>query len=241
MRSLFCLLFAALPFGLYAQGCCPPTTAPTEPEAFFRTYVEGEQDVYKVRLRATMNSLPLDLRLNMTHLVKKLYENGDADFEVTMKDAKLKSLIGEVKVPVPEKQSIRFDKQGMPLSHSGATIKGVNLDFIHYLDILVSTAPSVGESYNIEYTHPTEPEKTVKGTWKVDRLDGDIARVSCMLDVGGLSGKPMKIVSTMLLNITNLKAEKIDGQASNVPGVPSGDVKFTLERVKPAEKEKSGD
>lgn len=203
---------------------------------FERKFKEGDKDSYKLAMSMNMNGGEVNVTMKTSQLVKKVYENGDADVETTTSDLKV-NFNGQEMSPPPQKpRTMRINKNGMPVNaQSSAGQRGMNMNFMRYATVWGSQGLKVGETVNIDEKDANNPKNTVKGTVRLESISDGVAKLITNLDVTTDEiAKPMKIAATILLEAGSSKMNKITGTMSGISaqGMEIEAIQFTMERVK---------
>ena len=200
---------------------------------FSRHLKEGDQDTYKLHVSGNMQAGDLDFTMKMVQLVKKVYDNGDADLDTTTPDFHITMNGNEVPAPpIPEK-TIKVDKNGVPKeAPEGAQSR---MEFMRYMAGFYDKDLKVGDTVTIDHTDPKDSKNKMTGTVKLDSVTDGVAKLLInVTTTSSDSDTPSKIVATMYINVATSKMSKIDGTVDSMPiqpGIVLSDVKITMERL----------
>lgn len=202
-------------------------------------YKEGDKDTYVFNITATTQMGAADVNMTMNQLVKKVYENGDADIESTYTEFKILFNGNEIPVPTPPTATSRFSKSGLPISTSqkGGMMGGMS--FMKYSTMMFDKPMTVGQVIPIDEKDPKDGT-TVKGTVKVDSVADGVAKLISHMEITPAKAeKPMKLDVTTYLDVATAKPNRLEGTATDLPadvagsgGPPVESVKFVMERKK---------
>ena len=204
---------------------------------FVRTYKEGDKDSYKLSMQMSMQGGSADMTMKMTSLVKKVYENGDADIESSVSDMKITFNGQTMSPPAQPPTTTKVNKSGMPVAGSTARGRGMSGDFLRYATFLGEKGIKVGETIDIDQAETADSKTRIKGTLKLESLEEGVAKLIGKFDIWTpeAGDKPMKVASTSWVDVSTAKPNKVEGTISNVsagPGMELDAIQFTMERLK---------
>ncbi|MCZ7580213.1 MAG: hypothetical protein M5U21_05260 [Fimbriimonadaceae bacterium] len=191
---------------------------------FERKYVEGEKEAFKLTLSMESNFGSIDILMNQNAVVKKVYENGDADLETIISGMKVAMNGQEMPTPAQDVTMMtKVSKSGAILSAggmSGGSGMGMNLGFMRFATAGMDKPLTVGQTYDIDYKDPANPKQSVKGTVKLESITEGKAKLLSKLALVTTEGQPpMDVNMTTFVEVSSSKLIKLEGTASNVPGM----------------------
>lgn len=216
--------------------------AAQSPVSLERKYKVGETDNYKMNVDVSMSMGAVQVSMDMSQVVKKTYDNGDADIETTIKNMKI--MFGGQEIPSPADSEPpamleRYNKYGAQVSTSKADTSGnpmaQMMNFSKFSSFLPVGGLEVGKVYPID-TKTEKGKQEAKGTVKVESIADGVAKFLADMDVN-VEGqdKPLKIKSTSLIDVATSKPNKVEGTVTGIPseqGMEIEQVKFIMERLK---------
>jgi len=213
--------------------------------SFAKKYKEGDKDAYNYKLSLEGGPGSIDVMFVFTNLVKKTYDNGDADIETEVSNMKVLFNGNEMPTPPAQqtstKRSQRVNKFGQFVASDETNSGGggrMSVNFLQFVGAGIERPLKVGETVNVDYKDPKDAKRTAKGTVKLDSIAGGLAKVIANLDITTpemQSDKPVKLAINATFDTATTKLEKADGTASNLPSQGAVDIKamqFSLERIK---------
>ncbi|HMS53878.1 MAG TPA: hypothetical protein PKA27_00630 [Fimbriimonadaceae bacterium] len=217
--------------------------AAQSPVSMERKYKVGETDEYKMKVDVSMSMGAVEVSMGMTQVVKKVYDNGDADIETTLKDMKI--MFGGQEIPSPGDTAPpvvmeRYNKQGVQVGKSSSAGGAGNpmaqmMNFSKFSSFIPVGGLEVGKSYPVD-TKDDKGKQEAKGTIKVESIAEGVAKFLADLDVTVEgSDKPLKVKTTSMVDVSSSKPNKVEGVVTNLPsqdGMEIESVKFVMERVK---------
>jgi len=207
---------------------------------FERAFKEGDKDTFRMSAVATTPMGAAEMNMVMSQIVKKIYENGDADIESSVSEMKI--TFNGMELPegagpgAPKPTIQRVSKSGVPVSgRSGGGMMG--MDFTRYAGMMLDKPLEIGKVYPIEQKDEKNPNSKVEGTVKLDSVTEGVAKLITDLKVFSAQNqaKPMKVSLVSLIDVASSKPNKIDGTVSDLPeqgGMPIEGVKFSMTRLK---------
>ncbi|MCH8274567.1 MAG: hypothetical protein IH851_07240 [Armatimonadetes bacterium] len=205
-----------------------------------RVYKTGDMDSYSFALAMTTGGGSVDLSMKVTHIVKKVDEDGVADVEMQFADLAVVFNDQEMNPPAPPSLTLRVTKHGLPVGQKLARGQGqsMNLVFLRYLSLVPDQAVKVGEKVDMNFTDPENSKTRVTGDFSVESVRrGEAKTVSHLeISVDGM-GQVMRMVRTAWFDVKTGKLKRAEGTVSNLAGGPEGlgavdAIQFTYERAK---------
>jgi hypothetical protein len=219
------LLFAAL-----VAGASIASAQTFKPE---HKYVEGDKDTYAMKVNATSSMGEVQITMDMTQSVKKVYENGDADIESNMSNMVVDFPGGQMHPNQKNKPTVvRYTKFGVPVTPPEGRAAGVN--FSQFGSYFGDKELKVGETYTIEQSDAKNPKNHSKGTVKLLSVENEKAKIAISVDnyIEG-ADKPMHVDGTVTVNASNGKLIRFEGKAKDLPGsqaMPVTAADFVMEK-----------
>lgn len=213
-RTIF-LSLAALTTLALAQDAFSPA----------RTYASGEKDVYGLSLKIDAGQYDIAIAGKITYLVKKTFENGDADMQSQTSDMVISVMGQDTKQPSGDPRVVRYNKYGAPIEKGTPKEERQPL-FMNFLTYRPGQSMKVGETVKISEILDDENKTEVKGTAKLESLTDGIAKISSSLDiVQKKDKKPSHIDSTGYYDAKTSKLNRTEAKVTNVdpgemPGLP---------------------
>lgn len=202
-----------------------------------RTFKEGEKDSYKMHSTVTMAMGDADVNFVMEQLVKKVYDNGEADVQTTMDDFHVVVNGNEVPVPAPPVTTMHVDKHGMPIKVEGGDQTMSRMQFMRFSSLFFDRDLKVGETIPIDYTDPKDEKSHTTGTVQLQSVTSGEAKIVASLKVtSAASTTPMNVDMTSYVDVASSKPNRLEGIVTNMatetPGGTISAMKFTMERQK---------
>jgi hypothetical protein len=199
-----------------------------------RKYVEGDKDTYKLALQMTISESNVDMSMTSTRVVKKVFDNGDADIEDVVSGLKMSIDGHTVSPPAPKPETTRYSRAGIPLSAKKAA---QGMAFLKFVNWVTDKPLKVGETVVVDYPDPDDPKSRVTGTIRLESVDKSDAKLISVLEstTSTSKDKPMKMAFTTWFDLATCKPNRITGTISNLAGpqgLPIDGVQLTMERVK---------
>ena len=97
-----------------------------------------------------------------------------------------------------------------------------------------SKALKPGETAAIDYRDPDERRNAVKGSYKLESVDGGVAKVLTKIEISSTElTKPLHVEFSSMIDLSTFRAKHIEGKATGVAGVAAKpeDVEFSMDRV----------
>lgn len=208
-----------------------------------RKYVEGDKDIYAVQIELATAGGTAGFSFTDTRVIKKVYDNGDADIEDNMSD--LKNSFNGIELPkdpnlankpVPP-QTLRYDKFGKAIKGDTPT-PGPGMPGIELIRSLMATSSnpiSPGKSYKLDEKDPKDPKYHLTGTAKLDSVKDGVASLSSDVEVVASSTgyKPAHFKSTAQFDVAKGRMTKVDGTGTGlvVNEMPIKTMKISLNRI----------
>jgi len=190
-----------------------------------RTYVVGEKDVYSMSMKMESEQYDVTMTGKMSYLVKKLYDNGDADLETKVYNVVMNAMGQEVQQPESPAQVRRYNKYGVPIEKVDPKAPK-QPTFMNFLAYRNGATLKLGESMPIQEELNDEAKTKVKGKAKLDSISDGVAKVVTQLDITSKnSSKPMHVESISYLDTKSSKLNRVESKVTNVeqsatPGLP---------------------
>jgi hypothetical protein len=190
-----------------------------------RTYAAGEKDTYGLSLKIDAGQYDIAIVGKIYYMVKKAFENGDADIESRAGEMMMTVMGQETKQPAGDIRVLRYNKFGVAIE------KGIPKEqrqplFMKFLTYRPSQEMKVGQTVKISEVLEDENKTEVKGTAKLENVTDGIAKISSSLDITGKKGsKPLHIDSTGYYDAKTSKLNRTEAKVTNVdpgemPGLP---------------------
>lgn len=234
---------------LLFAGCLAVVAfAAQDPLNLTRTYKDGEKDTYKMAVTVSLPIGSADINLNMTQVVKKVFENGDADIETTVSDMRMSfggnEIPAQAGAPAPQGRVQRYNKFGQPVGGSAPAAAGDRgaammdqMSFLRYAMFTGEKPMAVGVPVDID----AKDEKAGTRTWgkiTLVKIENGVATISSELKSTNKQtgeSKPMNLKFTSLVDTASSKLNKVDGTVTDLPaneqGMQVDSVKILMERV----------
>jgi hypothetical protein len=212
-------------------------TAAQESVKFNRSYKEGDTDRYTINLAMKLNDADTTIDMVMKQVVKKLYENGDADIETGLSDVKIMFMGSPMSSPVEPPAVQRVNKLGMPVGPRTGPKGKTGFEVLKLAAVLMDRQFAVGKATPIDFTDPKDDKSRVKGSATVQKVVDGVATVKCNLDVWNetTTNGPIKAAFVWTFDVETGKPRTAEGTLSNLPpqvDAPSPtDIKIKMARV----------
>lgn len=208
------------------------TFAAQEAVSFVRTYKEGESDAYSMKLVMESQMGSIDVQMDMTQTVKKVYENGDADIETKTENMVINAMGQEMRPPASPPTSARMNKFGEPVQ-TAATQGRMNMDFMRFGTSLGGRSIKVGETINIDSKDEKNPKNRVKGTYTLVSVENGVAKLTSSMQVWNeqTGDKPIQVDATSYVFTKDSKLQKMEGKVKGLPAtgqMPVDSMSFTM-------------
>ena len=160
----------------------------------------------------------------MSHEVKKVHENGEADIESKTYDIVI-TVMGQEQKQVPsDPRVVRYSKFGTPIE-KGVPKEKKQPVFMNFLTYRPSVPLKVGETVKIDETLDDDTKTRVKGTSKLVSMTDGIAKIESKLDVFENPKKPFHVQSIGYFDVKTAKLNRSESKLTNVepgqmPGMP---------------------
>lgn len=230
MKSRFVLLFGVV------VACA---VAAQDGHKFERKYAVGESDTYSMNMNIESGMGPIDVSMDMTQAVKKVYDNGDADVETTIGSMKVNAMGNEMTPPDPPATTRRMTKRGTPSAEgAGAPAGGgpaggmaMMLNFTRLGGVMADTPLKLGQAVPFE-----DATSGAKGTVTLESVAEGVAILVTKVEIKSPDGgNPMKIETRSWIDAASSKLNKLEGTIQNPPGqsqMPIESIKVTMTRKK---------
>ncbi len=206
---------------------------------FNRQYKAAEETNYTMSLGLASSMGSVDIKLTTHEVVKKVYDNGDADLETSLTDMHV--LFNGNEMPAGnqanQKSTRRVSKFGVPVGKSqtaGRTQMG--MEFLRFANLSPDKPMKVGDTFAVNEVSKEDPKSKVIGTIKLDSIANGVAKfVSTMQVYSAQSDKPIKLNLSSYVDTATSKANKVEGTASDLPSqgqMQVDSVQFVIERKK---------
>lgn len=204
------------------------------------SYKEGEKDAYAFNVSVNIMQLgAAEVNMQLEQLVKKVYENGDADVESSYKDFRASLNGSEIPFPAPPTSLVRYNKAGVPLNAGKGGGMMASLSYLNYSTMMVDKPLTVGQEIPIDQKDPKDGS-TVKGKVKVESLVDGVAKLISHFDISRPGAeKPFKLDVTSFVEVSTSKPNSVEGTATDLPADAAGQggpqiesIKFKMERKK---------
>lgn len=215
------LAFAAVTLAL-AQDAFSPV----------RTYAVGDKDVYGCNMKMD-GGLDVSFVFKQSFVVKKVYENGDADVETKVFERTLNVAGQASKQPDADTLVVRYDKFFIPAKVTDPS-KPQPPAFMSFIAYRSAQTVKIGQVINIDEDLKDKLNTHVKGTSKLDSITDGIAKMITSVDIkNAKTKKPMHLDSISYLDVKTSKLTRAESKVSNVesdeiPGVKT--ITVVLER-----------
>jgi len=222
------LVFAALLLGSIALA--------KDPVSLARNWKAGDKDVYAMKIKLNSQMGEITIEGTSTQVVKKVYDNGDADIETTNSEMKFHGMGMDRDLPAGPASTMRLSKFGMPVglkADGQKNPRGMNLSFMRYA-LATGENLEVGKAVAIDKTDAENPKNKVKGTYTLVSTDNSIYKITSSMDVSTeeTGDTPMHIDATSLVAAGG-KLNRTDAKITHLPatgGMQLDSVEMTMER-----------
>lgn len=217
--------------GLFVLGLAQDVFSPA------RTYVLGEKDAYGMSMRLDAGQYVVSISGKMGYVVKKVYENGEADVESRATEMSMDILGQVMKQPDGDPRVVRYNKFGAPVERE-APKSQKQPTFMNYLTYRVSTPMKVGETVKIDETLEDTAKTHIKGTAKLESITDGVAKIASQLEIiESKTRKPTKIASISYYDAKTSKLNRCEAKLTDVDpnemqGLPPiSSITVVIERV----------
>jgi len=196
-----------------------------------RKYAAGMSDAYTMKMTMNSSMGELGVRMDMTQIVKKVYDNGDADIETTTENLTVNMAGKEIRPVTPPPTTSRLNKYGLLVSASAN--KGMN--FSRFGSYFGEKELKVGETYMFEQADKDNPKAHVKGTAKLLSVENGKATIAVAIDSFAANvEKPMHMEGTVVSDAATGKMLRFEAKATDLigmggPGMTVASAQFTIE------------
>jgi len=213
---------------------CAAMTLALAQDAFspVRAYTVGDKDIYAINMKMD-GGLDVSIVFKQSYVVKKVYENGDADLETKIYDRTMDIAGQTSKQPDSDPVVTKYDKFFIPARITDPS-KPQQPAFMSFIAYRSTQIVKVGQVINIDEDLKDKLDTHVKGTSKLDSITDGIAKMITSVDIkNAKSKKPMHLDSISYLDIKTSKLNRAESKVSNVesdeiPGVKN--ITVVLER-----------
>ena len=210
IRSLLAFSAIVIAAGFTAQDSFSPA----------RTYAAGEKDLYDLSMRLSTGQYEVAILGKLSHEVKKVHENGEADIESKTYDITINVLGQEEKQPPSDPRTVRYTKFGVPMEKGVAKEKKQPI-FMNFLTYRPSVEMKVGETVKIDETLESDGKTKVKGTSKLLSINEGVAKIESDLSVQEGNKKPTRV---QCIGYFDAKTAKLNRSESKLTDVDPGDM-----------------
>lgn len=203
-----------------------------------RDYKVGDADTYHITMKME-GSMAMNMSMDSTQKVVKVYDNGDADVESTVSGSKMEMMGMKRSLPSGGATTMRMTKYGTPVGGAPeANGKRVQMDFSKYVRQVPKDAMKVGQTVDFSEVESEDGKTVAKGTTTLESLSGGVAKYVTRMDVTteGMT-KPMHLDFTSLVEAASGKPNHIEGTITNLEGavgmpkgMPITSVMMTMDR-----------
>lgn len=179
----------------------------------------------------------IDISLDRSETVLKVYENGDADVESVVSNVKV--LVNGAQVEAgqqgEQKSKQKIDRYGRSVGDKAGAQGSNPLDFLKLLNLADGRTWKVGEALQIQFKEKGPPEVTGKGSGTLVSFESGVAKFTASLEVTTAgSDKPAKITFTSFYDAATGQLNKTEGSLSGLPAgpFPVETVQVVVERKK---------
>ncbi|HTQ09991.1 MAG TPA: hypothetical protein VMI31_07980 [Fimbriimonadaceae bacterium] len=182
-------------------------------------YVTGDSDTYAVTVKAQTTNGEIDVSSDTTRKVAKVYDNGDADIETSVKG--LSITVGGQQFPAPEQAPTTTRVNPLGLAVAGP--KSRSLSFVQFGMYFGDQDLSVGQTNTFEHTDDANKGNHYKATVKLVSLDAGKATIGVTAD-NWTAGQeaPMHLEGTAVVDATTDRLISFTGTAKNLPPMMGG-------------------
>ena len=182
-------------------------------------YSVGDADQYTIKVDAKSSGGPLTIASQMSKIVTKTYDDGDADIETTVSNLAITLDGSPIPFPTTQKPSpTKYDKYGMPISAAG---KSLGLSFLRFGTFYGDKELNLGDTYKLEQVDAKDPKNQYTGTVKLVALADGKATLAISIDgVAEGSGPGLHLEGTAIVSADSDRLISFKGTAKNVPATP---------------------
>ncbi len=193
---------------------------------FARTYVVGDSDSYHMQMKME-GQMAMEMNMDMTQKVTKVYDNGDADIESTVTGGKMAMMGRDLPIPSGKATTARISKYGGMVSGGPAGRSAMGMDFAKYARSLPKEGITVGQTINIDEAGPEGEKVHLKGSTKLESIDEGVAKLHTVLDMSSekAPGTPMHMDFLTFVETASSKMKRVEGKITNLTGaagMPAG-------------------
>lgn len=218
--------------------CCAAAAGEQDTFRFSQKYHAGEKSQFQIKLSMEAPQAgSIDISMERTDTVLKVYENGDADVESVVENIKV--LVNGAPMDAGQhgspKSTRKLDKYGRGIEGKPEAQGENPLDFLKYLNLADGRTWKVGEAQAIQYTEKGPPAVNGKGTGTLVSLEAGVAKFTASLEVTTAGNdKPSKMTFTSFYEAASGRLNKTEGTITGLPMgvVPIDSVQIVVERKK---------
>jgi hypothetical protein len=199
---------------------------------FARTYVVGDSDTYHMQMKME-GQMAMEMNMDLTQKVTKIYDNGDADIESTMSGGKMAMMGRDLPIPAQKATTARMSKYGSMVSGGPAGRSAMGMDFAKYARTLPKEGMTVGQTVNIDEAGSEGEKVHIKGTTKLESIDEGVAKLHTVLDISSdkVAGAPMHMDALTFVETANSKMKRMEGKVTNLAGAAGTPAGMKIESV----------
>jgi hypothetical protein len=178
MKAKF-LIASILLIGSVALASDPPIS-------FVHKYAVGDKDVYSIKMKMTASGGgmgEMNMSMTSTQVVKKVYDNGDADVENSTSDMVIDVAGQHISPPGGPSTTTRVTKFGAPVGAGKAAGRGPNMNFMRYTNYMGDGALSLNTPLKIDSVDPDNPKNSVHGTATLVGTENGLSKIVTSMDV----------------------------------------------------------
>lgn len=201
-----------------------------------RTYKEGDKDVYELTMKMTAQGSPIDMSMTQTQVVKKVYENGDADIETTVTNSKVNFMGQSRDMPSSPSTTTRMNKFGAPVGKPAGGSRGMNFSFMNFSRSYGDKEMKVGETVKFNWADEKDAKSKAAGTATLVSLTDKTAVVKSEVDVWSAEtgDTPIHVVSTVTVDRASGKPDRVEAKVAKLPAsaapMPIENMELTMVR-----------